>query len=117
MGHLSLLHVSKDLTPLKFPSTVGGHSIHCVIGFKHTTEGILAICNSDYTINLYKLADILCSVNNGVSSYVKPYRSLCSQFPINSITFGRSDLLVMASAVNQSLTFWGGFSSTIITGG
>lgn len=116
IGHLSLLHVPDSLTPLNFPSSVGGHSINCVIGFKHTAEGILAICNADYTINLYKLADILCSVNSGESLYVKPYRVLCSQFPISSITFVKSDQLVLASAINQSLTFWGGFSSNI-TGG
>jgi len=116
VGHLSLLHVPNELTPLKFPSSVGGHGVNCVIGFKYTSEGILAICNGEHTMNLYKLADVLCSVGNGKSSYVKPYRVLCSQFPITSITFVKSDQLVMASAINQSITFWGGFSSTI-TGG
>ena len=116
VGHLSLLHIPNELTPLKFPSSVGGHGVNCVIGFKHTAEGILAVCNSEHTINLYKLADVLCSVSGGTSTYVKPYRVLCSQFPITSITFVKSDQLVMASAINQSITFWGGFSSTV-TGG
>lgn len=109
VGHLSLLCVPNMITPLKFPSTVGGHGICSIVGFKHTSEGMLAICNNEYTINIYSLADILCSVTN--SCNVKPHRALCSQFPINSLTFVRSDQLAMASTVNQSITFWGGFSS------
>ena len=113
LGRLSLLSVPNEIVPLKLPGSVGGHSICAVVGFKHTSEGILAICNNDYTTNLYSLADILTSVNSETSMYVKPYRILCNQFPINSLTFVKSDQLAMASSVNQSITFWGGFTSNV----
>lgn len=110
VGHVSLYCAPNELTTLKFPSSIGGHSICSSVGFKHTTEGILAICNNDYTINFYLLADILCSVTEETSVYVKPYRVFCSQFPINAISFIKSDQLALVSAVNQSITFLGGFS-------
>jgi len=110
LGHLFLFSLPSTLTLLKFPCSVNGHSICSSIGFKHTNEGNLAICNNDYTINFYYLADILCSVTNGTAIFVKPYRVFCSQFPINAISFIKSDQLAMASAVNQSITFLGGLS-------
>lgn len=110
VGHMSLFSAPSELTPLKFPSSFGGHSVCSAIGFKHTSEGVLAICNGDYTLNFYSLADIICSVSNGTSVYVKPYRVFCSQFPINAINFIKSDQLALVSSVNQSITFLGGFS-------
>lgn len=110
IGHMTLFSAPSELAPLKFPSSIGGHSVCSAVGFKHTSEGILAICNGDYTLNFYSLADIICSVSNGTSIYVKPYRVFCSQFPINAISFIKSDQLALVSSVNQSITFLGGFS-------
>ena len=109
-GQLSLFSPPNEVVPLKLPSSIKGHSICSAIGFKYTNEGMLAICNNDYTINFYSLADILCSVSNNKAIFVKPYRVFCSQFPINAINFLKSDQLSMVSTVNQSITLLGGLS-------
>ena len=111
-GQLSLYSPPTEVVPLRLPSSTKGHSICSAIGFKYTNEGMLAICNNDYTINFYSLADILCSVtgNKNKATFVKPYRVFCSQFPINAINFLKSDQLSMVSTGNQSITLLGGLS-------
>lgn len=113
LGYLNLLTVPDIVNGLKFPTSIYGHGVCAVVGFKNTTEGILAICNENHTINLYLLADIICSVKSGVSTFVKPYRVLCTQYPINSMTFVRHDQLAMASASNELITFWGGLLNNV----
>ena len=118
-GPLSLFSVSTaantEIVLLRLPSSTKGHNVCSAVGFKYTNEGILAVCNNDYTVNFYSLADVLCSVptlNNNIKKavFVKPYRVFCSQFPINAINFLRSDQLSMVSTVNQSITLLGGLS-------
>ena len=111
VGHLYLFCLQNDVFSLKFPCSIGGHNIFATIAFKQTSEGILALCSGEHTVNLYSLTDVFCSIEKGTSEYIKPYRVLCSQFPLNSITFVQSDQLAMASSVNQSISFWGGFLS------
>jgi len=111
MGQISLFSIPNELISLKFPSSMNGHGICSAVGFKHTNEGILAICNNESTINFYYLADILCSVTNKKSVFVKPYRAFCSQFPINALNFLKSNQLAMVSTVNQSITLLGGLSN------
>ncbi|XP_047137157.1 uncharacterized protein LOC124813747 [Hydra vulgaris] len=111
IGHLYLFCLPNEVYSLKFPCSIGGHSIFATVAYEQSTDGILALCSGEHTVNLYSLADLFDSIENEVLGYIKPYRVLCSQFPINSITFIQSDQIAMASSVNQSISFWGGFLS------
>lgn len=113
LGYSNLFIVPNLVIGLKLPTSIYGHGICAVVAYKQTTEGILAICNENHTINLFLLADVIGSVRNDSSTFVKPYRVLCSQYPINSMTFVRNDQLAVASSSNELITFWGGLSTNI----
>lgn len=109
MGHLYLFSLtSNNIVSLKFPISIYGHGICAIVNNK--SDGLLAVCNENHTINLYSLKDITNSVVIGTATYVKPHRVLCSQYPINSMTFVKANQLAMASSANKLITFWGGLA-------